>query len=75
MEIKTKFNIGDTVYFMDNNSVSFDTIVSINIFILEEARRECNVIVTQETYRVRLKSIPIDGRQLYTSKQELIESL
>ena len=75
MEIKTKFNIGDEVYFMDNNSVKFDTIVSISVFILEEARRECNVIVTQETYRVRLRRIPLEGRQVFRTRQELIESL
>lgn len=70
MEIKTKFNIGDLVYTLSNNAVTYLPIGFIRIEINEEGKHEI-------TYRLD-KCGKCEWRgedRVFPSKEDLIKSL
>lgn len=68
MEIKTKFNVGDKVFYMRDNRVQSGEVRGIHVFI---HRSEANIIVY----------LPFGDKRGYTedvlfeSKEELLKSL
>lgn len=81
MEIKTKYSIGDEVYFIHNNKITHNKISNIDIYIkLSRDKKEILLIEYTidlelstgrlgDNYTTRLESA------LYSSKEELIKSL
>lgn len=81
MEIKTKYNIGDEVYFIHNNKITHNKISNIDIYIkLSRDKKEILLIEYTidlelstgrlgDNYATRLESA------LYSTKEELIKSL
>lgn len=73
MKIKTKYNIGDEVYFKDNTYICKCKILNIQI--------ECNfghhisIIYQVSDKRSPFKIIPILEWQLFPTKEELVKSL
>lgn len=67
MTIETKFNIGSTVYLINNNKVDSSFVDSIMIEIHRD--RVC------EKYWLNSRKDWFDASQLYPTKEELIKSL
>lgn len=70
MDIKTRFKVGDVVFFMHNNKVQEGTIKRITVTI-----ESC----TEIRYKVTMKGI-FNGKSLlenniFSSKEELLNSL
>lgn len=81
MDIKTKFNIGDNVFFMHQNKVKSSTVESLNINVISEMRSKPNpydydvVHVPKIIYKIKGFEPLFFESALFSSKQELIESL
>ncbi len=82
MEIKTKYNIGDEVYFIHGNKITHNKITRIDISIREE--RNKNVIIPRIEYTIDLGfktgkiSDTLTSRiefDIYSTKEELIKSI
>ena len=69
MTIETKFNIGDSIWYMDNNKACNRSVSSIIIRITEYG-----VSVGYYVSKPR-KSITLDEKLVFSSKEELIKSL
>lgn len=72
MTIETKYNIGDEVWFMQNNKICSDTITAIHTYRTET--------ISHITYgfgkSIRSQIIAIiDERDLFPTKEELLKSL
>lgn len=69
MEIKTRFNIGDTIYFMYDNKVCNSSVCSISVWMGRDStdikyyvnRDKDNILITED--------------KSYATKEELIASL
>lgn len=82
MEIKTKYNIGDEVYFIHGNKIIHNKIRRIDISILEERKK--NIIIPRIEYTIDLGfktgriSDTLTSRiefDIYSTKEELIKSI
>lgn len=81
MEIKTKYNIHDYVYFIHGNKITYKKISDINIYIKVGFNKEVITLIEYtidlenntgrlgDNYTTRLES------DIYSSKEELIKSL
>jgi hypothetical protein len=75
MQIETKLNIGDTAFFLNENKVCIETVVSIKVTIntysvnTYSERLSINTIYTTNT------SKSINEDKVFSTKQELLESL
>lgn len=69
MQITTKFNITDYVYFLEDNKVNFSKIIEININI------QSNKVIS--SYCVDSSNLDKfkNENQLFATKQELLDSL
>lgn len=69
MEIKAKFNIGDTIYFMYDNKVCNSPVCSISVWIGSQSKEiEYSVGWNKD-------KISITEDESYATKEELIASL
>ena len=86
MEIKTKFNIGDEVFFIFKNRVLKSIVSFIKIYVDMDSNITIEYIIVEPYFRSSGDPAYINGvtnkafkvfkeSELYTSKQELIESL
>lgn len=69
MTIETKYNIGDKVWFMHNNSVNCETIIKIDVFI------ERDVIYNNIFYHIYNYCSPYIEQKLFPTKEDLLKSL
>lgn len=69
MEVKTKFNIGDTIYFMYDNKVCNSFVRSVSVWIGKEST-DIKYYMDRDKDR-----IPITEDESYATKEELIASL
>ena len=81
MEIKTKYNVNDYVYIIHNNKIIHKKISHIDIYVKEALNKKIIPLIEYtidfenstgrlgDNYTTRLES------EIYSSKQELIESL
>lgn len=76
MEIKTKYNIGDEVYFIHNNKVNNSRIKSIEVTCISNYDAlyptEPKVVIT---YHVMINNTRYCEYDLFKTKEELINSL
>ena len=86
MEIKTKFNIEDEVFFLFKNRVLKSIVSFIKIHLDMDSNITIEYIIIEPYFRISEDPAYINGvinksfkvfkeRELYTSKQELIDSL
>lgn len=72
MEIKTKYNIGDHVYFMHNNAVNTGYIDRIKIKVYNL----CNSgLYTRIYYKVKDMNLTLGEEVCFETKEELIATL
>lgn len=69
MEIRTKFNIGDTIYFMYDNKVCNSSVCSVSVWVGREST-DIKYYVDRDKDR-----ISITENKVYATKEELIASL
>lgn len=70
MEIKTKFNIGQTVFYIYENGVKCSPVRRIDVVVTDN-----NPEVPKIIYNVGSLSTRLEEKRLFTSKQELLDSL
>lgn len=80
MKIETKYNIGDEVFFMDNNRVEKGFIDSIRVAVFDtienvEEDEERYENKTRYTIKGKGHDILFKGERLFLSKEELLKSL
>lgn len=81
MDIKTKFDIGSTVFFMYNNKVETGRVIKINITIIDRKKNgaDCNTIVYQVNPNIPLDHCPcvlsMCEFEIFGTKEELLKSL
>lgn len=78
MEIKTKFNIGDEVFFMLDNKVTKDIVenIEIGINMLLKTQKEVYFLKTNKELHPFIGKIAcISGDKLFLTKEELLASL
>ena len=68
MELETKFNIGDTGWYMSNNRVVSQKITGFNISVDESMNVDINYSLHYDDYEV-------SENDLFPSKEELLKSL
>ena len=70
--ISTKKNIGDVVWFMNNNKPIYGTIIEIrhNVYIDDVDNK--TIIITEKYYE---NHISLNFEEFFRTKKELIESL
>lgn len=73
MEITTKYNLGDTVWFMDKNKPKSDNIKHIRIEILNEKNNSNSFIYYVDDIYGNYGRY--NEHELFPSKQQLLESL
>ncbi len=66
--VKTKYNIGDKVWYLSNNRVQSLDITGVNVCV--ESKKECKV-----EYILHFNSSWVNEGKLFKSKKELLESL
>lgn len=75
MEIKTKHNIGDRVYFMYDNHIKCGTITSMKVEVESQYDNTC-IIHSSTTIMYNIQGIGHKyENKLFSSKEELINSL
>lgn len=74
MTIETKANIGDEIYFMENNKVTMSTVKYIKIEIREQPTQFGSKTIINKTYQVA-NTASLDESQIFLTKQELLDSL
>ena len=73
MEITTKYNLGDKVWFMDKNKVKSDNIRSFRIEVSKEPLSSNNFIYYVDDIYGNYGRY--NEHELFASKQQLLESL
>lgn len=68
MEIKTKYSIGDKLYYMESNCVQFSYITKVTYKSPKE-------IYYDADFRHSIKEADIDKEEYFTSKKKLLASL
>jgi len=71
MQIETKFNVGQNVYFLSVNKVHDAQVMRI---VVEASYQYDADAITRVKYELRGKYI-LDEAQVFTSKQDLIDNL
>ena len=71
MDIKTKYDIGQSVFYMDNNKVKTDKIDQIHI----DARYNAEDIKVRISYSLFTTTKFYDDKELFLTKEELLKSL
>ena len=71
MEIKTKYDPGQSVFHMDNNKVNESAIERISI----EIRYKMDGITVKPFYRLFSKNTWYEENELFPTKEELLKSL
>ena len=73
MTIETKYNIGDKVWFIDDNKVKSATIITIGVFV----ERDMNSQYVSNSVQYNLYDFPYPyiENQLFPTKEELLKSL
>ena len=71
MDIKTKYDIGQSVFYMDNNKVKTDKIDRIHI----EVRYDPNEIKVRMSYTLFPTTKSYIDEELFLTKEELLKSL
>lgn len=66
--VKSKYNIGDKVWYISNNRVQSMDITGVNVCV--ESKEECKV-----EYILHFNSSWVNEDKLFKSKKELLESL
>lgn len=69
MEIKTRFNVGDTIYFMYDNKVCNSSVCSISVWAGRESM-DIKYYVDRDKDKISIT----EGKS-YATKEELIASL
>lgn len=83
MEIKTKFNLGDTVYYIENNKIHQGKVVRIDTTsVLNHYTYNSGSVKTSESYIETYKVSNSEKRKqsferylLFATRQELLEDL
>lgn len=80
MEIKTKYNINDEVYFIHGNKIRYNKIYRIDIIIYEEndkviPRIKYTIDLGIKTGRVCDTITSREEEELFSTKEELIKSI
>lgn len=73
MTIETKYNIGDKVWFMHNNSVNSAIIIKID-FIIERSMNDTS-IHQHAWYSLYNYHSPYSEQSIFSTKEELLKSL
>lgn len=74
MEIKTKYNIGDRVYFIKDRRIDFGTILRINTLSVQDYSKPTFSVHHRITYDI--KDIgELEEKYLFNTKEALKESL
>ena len=71
MDIKTKYEIGQRVFYMDNNKVKEGTIDRIHI----DAQYNANYNKVKISYRLFTTAKFYEDNELFPTKEELLKSL
>lgn len=71
MKVESKFDIGDTVFYILNNKVNSGMITLVNISVKESF----NTTYTDVLYRVNNQDIDYREEKLFPTKEELLKSL
>lgn len=76
MEIKTEFNIGDEIFFMNKNKVKSAKVIHIHLNVSENhsAFEKLNIKIQYHINKSDL-SIKLFEEEAFKTKQELLESL
>lgn len=78
MTITTKYNIGDTVWFMEDNRASFGSVINIEALRQNKVDYVCNEI-KRDVYGVKPSDrdavFQMSESYVFPSKQELLASL
>lgn len=72
MTIETKFNIGDKVWFMNENKVCCDEISAIHLHLYEDKQLFNYSFGLNDCIQ---KYIQVDEQELFRTKQELLDNL
>ena len=72
MDIKTKYDIGQSVFFMDNNKVQEGTIDRIHIEVRYNGGKDNKVRIS---YSLFTTSKFYEDKELFPTKEELLKSL
>lgn len=81
MDIKTKFDIGSTVFFMYNNKVATGRVTKITITIIDRKKNgaDCGTIMYEVNPNIPLDNCPcvlsMYEFEIFGTKEELLKSL
>lgn len=77
MKIETKYNIGDTLYFLENNKVVTHEVLGVQITIdsYDNITTVCNYKQYPITAMGANPPIPVNEKYAFLTKEELLESL
>lgn len=75
MTIKTKYEIGQKVYFMDENKIHVAEILSVNIFVVGGRIPQISYNLNYHRQEDSLSKFTMYENFLYPSKEELLNSL
>lgn len=73
MQIETKYNIGDKVWFMHDNKVKSGTIITIGVFV--ERDMNSQYVSNSVQYGLDNFDYPYRENHLFPTKEELLKSL
>ncbi len=73
MRIETKFDIDQKVFFMSDNRVQSDEIISLNVDVLRNHEEGGELTIIEYMVGYRNKGFHED--ELFATKQELLDSL
>jgi hypothetical protein len=77
MEIKSKFNIGDTIFFMEGDMPVKETVSGITTFNGEAIHSNGSTQLTEEgkvfiDYHIKYRAVKVNEHKVYATKEELI---
>ena len=75
MTITTKYEIGQKVYFMDENKIHVAEIQSVNIFALNNRKPQISYNLNYRRQEDSLSRFTMYENLLYPTKQELLNTL
>lgn len=75
MTITTRYEMGQKVYFMDENKIHAAEILSVNIFVLAGKLPQISYNLNYRRQEDSLSRFTMYENLLYQTKQELLDSL
>ena len=75
MTITTKYEIGQKVYFMDENKIHAAEIQSVNVFVLGGRLQQISYNLNYRRQEDSLSRFTMHENLLYQTKQELLNDL